>query len=267
MILLRSLLASLLAFLVLGAVDGDGGGDGSDDGAAPESDDAGTGDDTLDELINLADGGSDDAGAGGEAADTGAAVKEARRRAEAAENLLAAERTARAAAEARAAPQQRYVDPDYEREEAEIAQAKAAGANADQLNWLQWKVDSNRRMRASQQASYGALARAEDLQDRMAFERLEVSKPQVFKKYAPRVEAAMNEMRARGQNAPRLAVLRLLIGDDIMNGALKPKSRAAASSSSTVDRGRNVSARGDVGTKGRLTEQQKRVQRLQNQII
>lgn len=252
---LNRLYLLLLAFLCLGA-----GEPGEGDEPLPE-DAGGTGDETLDDLLDVVEPPADASAAPDDAAKDNAAVKEARRRAQDAENQLATERNLRAQAEARANPPQRYVDPDWEREEKELADARAGG-DAAQLAWMQWKVDGSRRIRAAERNSSASLMQAQDLQDRTAFERLEITKPQVFKRYGARVEAAMNEMRQRGQNAPRLAVLRLLIGDDIMNGKVKPKKAAEP-----VERGRSPGLRSDVPSKGRLTEQQKRIARLENQII
>ncbi len=256
----------LLAFLCLGATEGEGGE--SESAAGGEEAGASGGDEeTLDDLIALAEGAGDESTEGAEQPTEGAALKEARRRNQEIQNQLDAERSARTAAEARAAPPQRQVDPDYEREEQELAAARTAGQSQEQLNWLAWKIDGNRKIRQAQQASFGALAEARDLQDRTAFERLEITNPKFYKRYATRVEAAMNEMRARGQNAPRLAVLRLLIGDDVVNGNVKASKKTPAAATGGVDRGRTPNARGDVGAKGKLSEHQKRTARLENQRI
>jgi hypothetical protein len=63
----------------------------------------------------------------------------------------------------------------------------------------------------------------------------------------------MAEMRSRGQNAPRLAVLRLLIGDDIMNGKVKKSSKPASGAppAPRVERGRTPGVRSDVRGGGR----------------
>lgn len=246
----------LLAFLTLGVDESDPNADPATTAAADE-----TFEDLLDVANSLPDGGETPP-EGDEPPDNAAALKEARRRQQETENQLNNERAARAAAEARAAPPQRYVDPDWQREEDEIAQARAKGATAEQLGWLQWKVDGNRKIRQTERNSFGALLQAQDLTDKAAFDRLEVTKPKFYQTYAPRVEAAMAEMRSRGQNAPRLAVLRLLIGDDIMSGKIKPKAAGA-----TVDRGRTPGVRSDTTAKGKLTEHQKRTARLADRLI
>jgi len=248
----------LLAFLTLGAAEGEGAAPATPD----PSTDAGTGDDDLfgetgDDLIDAAEAGG---GAPKVEEEETPALKEARRRAQDAEER--AERAERAARErpAPTAPTPTR-DPDYEREEQEMAQARAAGSTPEQIAWLQWKIDSNRKMRASERTSQSALQESREIADRTAFEKLELTKPQVYKRYAERVEAAVNDMRAKGQApAPRLAILRLLIGDDIMNGKVKPKAKAAP-----VERGRSPVIRSDTrGGKGTMTEHEKRKQRLAN---
>jgi len=256
----RLLLRLLARFLTL-AVDGEGD--------PPDPQDAGgTGDEGLDELLGAVEPEGEPVSAT-EGEPENPLVKEARSRADAATRELEAERAARRAAEARIPVAPIAGDPEYDREEQELAQARASGATQESLSWLQWKIDSNRKIRLSERNATSALRQAEDISDRNAFERLEITKPQVFKRYKDRVEATMTEMRAKGQNAPRLAVLRLLIGDDIMNGKIKPKAAKAAAEGapapSTVDRGRTPGVRTDVrGRAGSLTEHEKRRARLEN---
>ncbi len=69
-------------------------------------------------------------------------------------------------------------------------------------------------------------------------------------------------MRAKGQTpVPRIAILRFLIGDDIMNGKVKPKGKSAP-----VARGTSGVIRSDVRGKGgnAMSEHEKRKARLQN---
>jgi hypothetical protein len=257
----------LLRFLTLGVDEPDPPTDDEDQDV--NADAGGTGDESLDDLLDVVEPPAGQAPTGDAPAEN-AAVKEARRRAADLELQLEDERRARQAAEQRVPAPVSGADPETEREDAELAQARASGATPDQLSWLQWKIDSNRKIRASERASTGALREAQDVADRAAFDRLEVSKPQVYKRYAERVEKAMQEMRAKGQNAPRLAVLRLLIGDDIMNGKIKPKTVARPApdaAAGTVDRGRSPGIRSDVRGKAGQNERDKRRARLENQLI
>jgi hypothetical protein len=229
------------------------------DAEAAGTDDDTTGDETLDDLIDTVEpeGGK---AATGEEVDA-AAIKEARRRAQEAENNLQTERTLRQAAEQRAnaAPQTPQRDPVWEAEEAELAAAKAKG---DDTSWLQWKINGNRTMRQAQQKADWALMQAQDVQDKNAFDRLEQSKPKVYKRYAEKVEKTIQGLRQQGSTVSRLAVLRLMIGDDLMNGNVKAKAKNAP-----VDRGRTQGARTDVKARSGSSERDKRRARLENQIL
>jgi hypothetical protein len=240
----------LLRFLLLAV------GPGEEDPNTPPPeptgvDDSGsTGDEAFDDLLDLAeDGGGTPPPAGNE---ENAAVNEAKRRAESAERDLANERRMRQEAESRIPAPQPRGDPDFESEERELntlaQQVNRGDATQEQYAWRKWQIDSNRNIRATQRNSQSALMSAQDLADKSAFDRLEITKPKVYKAYAERVEQAMMEMHRRGQNAPRLAVLRLLIGDDIMNGKVKKSTKAAASAqpAARVDRGRTPGVRSDV---------------------
>ncbi len=203
---MNKLLALLLRFLTLGI-------EGEDDQVDPpveaaETPDAGTttGDDTLDDLIESVEPTpqakpSDDSAA-------------ATRRAENAERALAEERASRPAPRAGS-------DPDYEREEAQLAQERTAGASQERLSWLQWQIDSNRKMRSSERKSESALQQAREIADKADFDRLEITKPKVYKAYAGRIEKTISDMRSRGEVIPpRAMLLRVFLGDDIMNGKI-----------------------------------------------
>lgn len=260
----------LLAFLFLG-VEGEGEGDDppGEEGAAAGDDPPG--DDDLD----LGDG--DDAGGGADAGASDAgdgkppvksdAETAAERRARLAEDALADERAARRAEQQRTATPPK--DTDYEREEAAIAEARARGDTPEQLRWLQWQVDSNRNMRVNTRTSQAALAESRDIADKTEFGRLEITKPAVYKRYAERVEKAVQDMRANGQTASRSVILKLMIGDDIMSGKVKPKAgvKAKSADTSTVDRGRGQTVRSDVSGRQRSNEREKLRARLNGKLI
>ncbi len=131
-----------------------------------------------------------------------------------------------------------------------------------------WQINSNRTLRANKHASNMALFQAHDVADRTAFNQLAITKPAIHKRYAERVEAEIVRMRASGQNAPREAVLRYLIGNDALDGKLSAKKTPKpAAEQSTIDRGRSPGARSDVASRGRLTEAQKREKRLDGMQI
>jgi len=165
-------------------------------------------------------------------------------------------------------------DSDFDREEAELAAYRAKpDATQEGLQWLQWKIDSNRKMRSSERNSQGALAEARDLADRSAFDRLEITKPKIFKAYAKRVEDTIADLRSKGQAAPpRLALLRFLVGDDLMNGKIKPKQAKAAAggepaAAAQVPRGRTPGTRSDVSGRQKQNEREARRERLRNTNI
>lgn len=243
----------LLRFLLLAV--GPGEEDPNATGAPPDPgstvDDAGsTGDDSFDDLLDLAEeGGGTPPPAGTE---DSTAVSEARRRAETAERDLANERRMRQEAESRIPQQQPRGDSEYEAEERELGalqqRLQRGEVTQEEFAWRKWQVDSNRNIRATNRNSQNALMAATDLNDKAAFDRLEITKPKVYKAYAERVEQAMREMHQRGQNAPRLAVLRLLIGDDIMSGKVKKstKPRQTEQPTTRVSRGATPGVRSDV---------------------
>lgn len=257
-LLLRKLLAR---FLRLGVDDGEGdpagqpddAGTPPDNGAAPpDPDDTPSIDDVFD---------TDDTPSRSEPEDPKEALRLERARRETLERELANRPPV--------ASMQQGRDPDYEREEQQIAQARRDGANDDQIRWLQWQIDSNRKIRQADQRSQAALAESRDIADRTAFEQLQVTKPKTYRQYKDRVESAVNDMRAKGQAVPpRMAILRFMLGDDIMNGKLKPKARAgtspaAANPPASVPRNRLPNVRSDVSARGNGTsERDKRRARL-----
>ena len=248
----------LLAFLACAVDDPDQDPPAAD--AAPDPDaGADTGDESLDDLVNSLE----DEPAPKKVAAEDPVIKEIRARAERAERELAEVRSRPAPV---AAPAQR--DAEFDREEQIIADLARTGADEATQQWTKWKITQDRAMRAVTQNSTRALSAAEDIRDQTAFDRLEITNPTVYKRYSQRVETAMADMRAKGQNAPRAAVLRLLIGDDIMNGKIKAgpgKKTPVAEPSKTVDRGRTPGARSDVTRgAGSLTERQKRYDRIKD---
>lgn len=258
---MSTLLQRLLArYLTLGVEE-------PDEPDAVDAADEGTGDESLDDLLDNVE--PPPADAAGDDEEPPRKETAAERRAKALEDELAQERSARRAAEARTPPTTPARDPLFDAEEQELARAKADGATPDQLGWLQWKIDGNRKMRANERNSSAALAEARNLADRTSFERLEITKPQVFKRYAAKVEKAIADFQAQGKELPpRNLILRMLIGDDIMNGTVKSKTaKAAPKPGTTVDRGRTPGTRSDVTAKGGQSDRDKRRARLENQII
>lgn len=189
----------------------------------------------------------------------------AERRAADLERELAAERAAR-----QAPPHVPSRDPDYEREEAELAKVRESG-DQNALEWAQWRINQNRVIRDSQRTSQNALAEARDIADRTEFGKLELTKPKLYKAYADRVEKVVSEARSKGQgSAPRLMILKYLVGEDMMNNKVKAKparSAALEGQPQRVERQRLPAARSDVSGRASQSEREKRRARLENQPI
>ena len=185
---------------------------------------------------------------------------------------LRAERAERALAERNQAPAPAAApgrDPEYDREEAQLAAARAKG---DDTAWLEWQINSNRTLRENRRESQNALRAAQDLADRTEFGRLEITKPKVYRMYSERVEKTISDMRARGEVIPpRMVLLRVFMGDDLLSGKLKPKQAKAAATSVAapqVPRGRSPNVRSDVTGKANSgSDHEKRRARLANVII
>lgn len=235
-----------------------------DDGAAADAGAADTDQAAVQPELELdfdAAGGDDAAAAGtdDDAAPDPAKQLEAERRArrEAEEK---ATRYEREMAEIRArAPHQPMPNQDDEqrrREDAILSDPKATELE-------KWTINTNRALRANMTASQRALAEAQDTSDRTAFSQLCATNP-MAKKYQSRVEEELRKARAGGQNPSRAAILRYMLGDDMIEGRFaRKKAAAAAQQSSTVQRGRLSGARSDVSGRGvSMTDHEKRRARL-----
>jgi len=127
-----------------------------------------------------------------------------------------------------------------------------------------WTIQTNRALRANMTASQRALAEAQDTSDRTAFRQICATNP-VAKKYEARVEEELAKARARGQNASREAILRYMLGNDMLEGKFTRKKAAAASANSAgAPRGGRLNgARSDVSGRGApMTDHEKRRARL-----
>lgn len=181
-------------------------------------------------------------------------------RKEARDNKERAERFEREAAELRTR-QAPLPNDEYAREE-----AKLNDQNTPALE--KWQIQANRELRANRSASQAALAQAHDVSDRTAYTALSMANP-VAKKYEARVEEQLAKARAAGQNPSRAAILRFILGDDMLDGKFKKKAAPAAGApdKSAINRGKLPGARSDVNAKGSQTEREKRRARLENQQI
>lgn len=245
----------LLLFLFLGVEEG------ADPEPAPEP--TPPADDTLDDLIDIA-AGSEPMPSPQEPPDEPPVVKEIRARAERAEREAQETRERLMRLEAERAPLPQGRDPEWDAEEARLR-------SADITDLERWQIQSNRTLRNNTRTAQQSLLQAGEIADRTEFEKLEITKPKVYKMYKDRVEKALSDLRAKGQNAPRMAMLRLLIGDDFVNGKFKTKQAKTTTTEpdvKRVDRGSGATVRSDVraGNKAR-SEHEKRIERLRNVVI
>ncbi len=262
----------LMLYFRLGVVEGEGGeGDGGADAGAGEGDGAGGGegeDDLpggdLDSLLEQADDALPDGEGGAKPSRENAAIREARDRAQRAEE-------ARLRAEGERDAERRMREQSTQKPSAEAAkwaEEEAILANPETDANTKYWINANRQLRANTQVATNALNTAADIQDRNAFDRLALTNPKVHKAYEQRVEAELGKLRAAGQSAPRLALLRFMLGNDMLEGKIGRKTAktksADATAPRTVDRGKPPGARSDVSAKGRASEHEKRRARLEN---
>lgn len=160
-----------------------------------------------------------------------------------------------AEAESRRAPP---VDADYQREE-----EKLRDANTSEME--RWQIQANRTLRATQQQAQQAMFQAQDLSDRTRFEAKIASDPRRAK-YTERVEEEISKARSRGQAASREDVYYWMLGKDIADGKLKPKTKT--SSAPAVPRGKSPGVRSDVQGRGRPSSDRDKLRaRLENTNI
>lgn len=261
----RMLLRLLARFLVLPASEADPGPAPADTDPAPAAED------TLDDLIDAA-GAETDVPRETEGDEPAAPAPRISANEQRLQRELEDERVARRVAEQRQAPAAtpRH-DAEWEREERELADYRARGASENDIGWAKFRIDTNRANRETRAEAAATLRRAEDLSDQSAFRSLKAEKPALFNRYADRVEAEVNKMRAAGQAVPpREAILKYLAGNDLVNGNLKktttaPKPATPAAPTQTVDRGRMPQARTDVrGRANAASERDKRRERLRD---
>ena len=186
-------------------------------------------------------------------------IRTLRERAQAAETAHA-----KAVAELEAARRQPQGQPQLSEEQVIFQQEEEALRNPETSDWQRYAIQSARQARAANANSRDALMRAEDLADRTRFEQIKLTKPKLYETYADRVEDMLKQVRANGNNAPREKLLALIMGEDLLNGKLKPATAKAPKGG--APRASTPGARSDVRASGEggLTEAQKRVKRLEN---
>ena len=147
-------------------------------------------------------------------------------------------------------------------------EARLRDANCSDLE--KWQIESSRTIRFARQSAEQARISSADSADAAAFYR-DTADEKDIRKWAPLVEKRLAEMRSKGQNAPRMGVYTYLLGEALRNGRRnKPAAKPAAARPGALpadQRGQPRGARSDVQARGALTEHQKRMKRLENQIL
>jgi hypothetical protein len=164
------------------------------------------------------------------------------------------ERRGRAAEEARRTP---AVDTEFQREEERLRAA-------DVSEMERWQIQANRTLRATQAEARQAMFQAQDMSDRTRFESKIATEPRRAK-YTERVEEEVKKAQSRGQMASREDVYYWMLGKDIADGKLKPKTKSSAAPN--VNRGKSPAVRSDVQSRGPKSDHDKRAARLANMNI
>ena len=111
--------------------------------------------------------------------------------------------------------------------------------------WQRYAIQGNRNARAAEANSQQALQEARDLKDQAEFERVTAANPKTVERYKDKVE----EIRAKNPNAPRKAVLAMLVGQDMLDGKLKSEPKPTKTVGSAA-RGKLPGARSDTRSSG-----------------
>ena len=267
--MLKKLWQLLMLYLVLGIVDGEGAGGEEESGETETGEEEGgeqtaeteteSGDDDLDSLIETVEKPDGEQAKGGR---ENAAIRDARKRAQDAEQArIRAEATLETERRMRQSAQPSDDQRQWEAEEARLRDAETSDQE-------KWQIRSNRTIRQSAFNAHQALSTAADMRDATEFDRLATTNPKVYDRYKDRVEKLRGEWAAKNVFPPRKELLKMLLGEDILNGKVKsgPKAKAktVAEERTGVDRGRTPGARSDVSGKGRMSEHEKRAQRLKD---
>lgn len=189
------------------------------------------------------------------------------------------ERLERVEAQAQRAPpppvyHQQQRDPQDVAEEQFIEEQRRAGATQESLRWYQWQHDNNMRLRNAERIAQSAARSSHDAADASSFQALIADHPNL-KRYSAAVEKHVRDNAAAGSPpVPRAVILRLVLGDAIVNA--KPKAKVAAKPQTPgnpppgrVDRGRapGGGVRSDVSSRVRASERQALRDRLKDRLI
>ncbi|MDE2343055.1 MAG: hypothetical protein KGL63_06630 [Betaproteobacteria bacterium] len=143
---------------------------------------------------------------------------------------------------------------ELERQMQELQAAQARAREQEQMQYMspeekaafETKLQLGQMQRQFQQLQF----ETQDAADRSAFSAKAVTNP-MYSKYADQVEAELGKMRARGQTAPREAVLAYLVGQEVIR---KGPSAAARQRNAGAQRVANAQGKSPAG-KGNAARQ------------
>lgn len=182
-----------------------------------------------------------------------------------------AERETERAARVRAEAEAQTLREERQRHETERTRQAALARENDPTVPYEQRIYEYTQRRDKELRDEMAATRSQlfDSSDRSEFASKAASNP-VYARYQDRVETRLQEMRRAGNNAPREAILKFLVGED----ALAPKAQKAASKQKDeaaarvkAARGSPTNARGDAGKgsggKSKLGDLEKRLDGVQ----
>lgn len=136
-----------------------------------------------------------------------------------------------------------------------------------------FRIEGNLAIRQTNLMAQRALEESRNIADQTKFAMLVQTQP-ILKKYEARVEQEVAKMRAQGQQVPpREAIADYLMGKDLREGRLKPRSSSTKSGTAQAPRvanngrGQPVGARSDVPASRGMTNLQKLEKRLEGKPI
>jgi hypothetical protein len=157
----------------------------------------------------------------------------------------------RASAPQQPPQQQRNVDPDYDREEAQLAEMRRAGASEENLRWANWQIGQQRETRAANRTAQAAIVSSRDAADSAQFTSFLSSEKRNMQPYLAEVERRVQENLRLGLNIPRRAILAFVIGEKTLEAKPQPKKAATgAKPAAPADRQNQQRVRSDVTGRG-----------------
>ncbi len=132
---------------------------------------------------------------------------------------------------------------------------------------VQYRLDKG--MRGMNQTLQQVQFQSADMADRTAFQALCGQDPRAAK-YAKEVEDRLTGLRAQGQNVPREALLRYIIGEKVLTGGPKAAATQRQQGQARIARQRGAQAapRSDnAGGRQAKTDAEKRRERLENVVF